>query len=92
MRMPNPGRAVVDIEKLQDYCLDSAHPRGRHKARVFLASLGLTADHAEELREALLVAARMEDATPTERDDYGQPYVVDFSMFGPGGSARVRSS
>ena len=57
MRMPNPGSAVVDVEKLRDYCLNPSHPRGRHKARVFLATLGLTADHAEELRDSLLAAA-----------------------------------
>ena len=92
MRMPNPGSAVVDVEKLRDYCLNPSHPRGRHKARVFLATLGLTADHAEELRDSLLAAAWAEDAIPAEWDDYGQRYVVDFTMSGPTGQALVRSS
>ena len=92
MRMPNPDRAVVDIEKLRDYCLNPAHPRGRHKARVFLASLGLTADGAEQLRDSLLAAAYSEDAVPAEWDDYGRRYVVDFTMSGPSGSAMLRSS
>ncbi len=44
MKLPNGERAVVDIIKLQDYCLNPAHPRGQHKARVFAAALGLTPD------------------------------------------------
>ena len=68
MRLPNAERAVVDIEKLRDYCLSGEHPRGRHKARVFAAALGLTADHAEFLRDALLDAARTHDAVLVDQD------------------------
>jgi len=34
MKLPNRHRALVDLQKIRDYCLSSAHPRGRHKARV----------------------------------------------------------
>ena len=40
MKLPNADRAVVEIEKLRDYCLSSSHPRGRHKARVFCHCFG----------------------------------------------------
>lgn len=66
MRLPNGDQAIVEIVKLQEYCLSPTHPRGRHKARVFAAVLGLTADNAELLRDALLRAALTEDAPPTE--------------------------
>jgi hypothetical protein len=33
-RLPNTDRLVLDVRKLEDYCLSTAHPRGRHKARV----------------------------------------------------------
>jgi hypothetical protein len=69
MNLPNANRAVVDIAKLRDYCLSPDHPRGRHKARVFAASLGLTANHAEELRDALLEAALAEGCAETDQDD-----------------------
>ncbi len=29
MKLPNADRAVVEIEKLRDYCLNPVHPRGR---------------------------------------------------------------
>jgi hypothetical protein len=91
-KLPGGERAVVDIAKLHDYCLNEQHPRGRHKARVFASALGLTAADADVLRQALLEAAREGDASEGDRDDYGQRYVVDFEMTGPAGRAAVRSS
>ena len=85
---------IVDAEKLREYCLSDSHPRGRHKARVFRSRLGLTADNAEMLRQALLDAARRrsQDVRPTESDRYGRRYVLDFEMSTPAGRAVVRSS
>jgi hypothetical protein len=91
MKLPGAERAVVDMAKVRGYCLNPNHPRGRHKARVFAAALGLTAAHADLLREALLTAALHHTATLGERDDYGQRYVLDFQMKGPTGEATVRS-
>ena len=85
MKLPNPDRAVVDIEKLRDYCLNPYHPRGRHKARVFASALGLTANEVSDLRNALLAAVITQDAVATDLDGYGQRYVLDFTMNGPAG-------
>jgi len=49
MKLSNARQAIVEIEKLRDYCLSETHPRGKHKARVFAATLGITSEHAEEL-------------------------------------------
>ena len=92
MKLPNAERAVVDLDKLRNYCLNPAHRRGCHKARLFAALLGLTVDNAGHLRDALLDAARNEDAEPGEHDEYGARYVVDFTMNGPAGERIVRSS
>ncbi|SRR5260370_31487888 len=92
MKLPNGEHAVVDIAKLRDYCLNPDHFRGRHKARVFAAALGVNADHAEELQAALLEAARNEEAKVADQDEFGQRFVVDFTMKGPVGEGRVRSS
>lgn len=82
----------MDIRKLRDYCLDPAHPRGRHKARVFRAALGLNRDDAGELREAILSAARFADAVAAEGDEYGQRYMLDFEMQTETGKATIRSA
>jgi hypothetical protein len=80
MKLPGGDNAIVDIAKLRDYCLDPQHPRGRHKARVFAATLGLAQTDAEFLREALLRAAREADALAGESDEYGDRFTVDFEL------------
>jgi hypothetical protein len=83
----------VDSAKLRDYCLSQAHPRGRHKARVFRSRLGLVADDAEVLREALIAAARncQTEIRRTTADEYGERYVLDFDMTTATGFATIRS-
>ena len=92
MQLPNAEHAIVAVEKLRDYCLNLEHPRGRHKARVFIASTGLTADHLDNLRNILLRMAREGDCVPTYCDEFGQRYALDFMLRGPTGQARVRST
>jgi hypothetical protein len=85
---------VVEIVKLRDYCLSGTHPRGRHKARVFRFRLGLTDGDAGLLCQALLDAAqdRQRELKPTDADEYGQRYVLDFPMTTAVGTATVRSA
>jgi hypothetical protein len=85
---------VVELSKLRDYCLSDTHPRGRHKARVFRSRLGLTAADSETLRHALLDAARarLNELQPTEADEFGQRYILDFPMTTAAGSAIIRSA
>ncbi|MGH7950936.1 MAG: DUF6883 domain-containing protein [Limisphaerales bacterium] len=91
MKLPNAERAIADIRKLHHYCLDPANPKGRNKARVFAAALGLTRNDAEFLRRRLLIAICNEPCTPSEADDYGQRYTVDFNLETATGSRLVRS-
>jgi hypothetical protein len=84
-------RAIVDIRKLQGYCLNLQHPRGRHKARVF-ASVGIRAADAEELRSALLVAAKTEETQPGAPSPHGQRYMVAFDLSFGDETVRIRSA
>ena len=92
MKMPGGDNAVVDREKLTEYCLNPEHPRGKHKARVFATVLGITAENADELRAALLAAAATADAQPGGSDRFGDRYVIEFEIRGPGGSGVVKST
>ena len=92
MRLPNADRAVVDIEKLRDYCLDTGHFKGQHKARVFKAKFGLTEVYAEFFRESLLAAVQSNEVVEGTADEYGRRYVLDFWFEGPDGEGVVRSS
>jgi hypothetical protein len=80
MLLPNGASAVVDIEKLRDYCLNPLHVKGKHKARVFRATLGMTADDAERLREVLPDVARTHEAGQAGPGDYGDRFVIEFRM------------
>jgi hypothetical protein len=90
MKLPNGEYAFVDIRKLQAYCLNPQHSRGRNKARVF-ASVGIEAD-AEELRAALLAAAGNAEARLGIANIYGQRYIVDFDLVRQGRTMRIRST
>ena len=91
MTLPNSDRAVVDVRKLREYCLNTNHPRGQHKARVFRSALGWTVSEADDVRRRLLEAALHIDATFLGADDYGQRYAIDFAVQGVSGPAMVRS-
>jgi hypothetical protein len=92
MMLPGGDRAVVELAKLTDYCLDETHPRGRHKARVFAARLGLGRADAALLRaELLLAAANSLDAVEGTADGFGQRFTLDLVVAGPKGSGVVRS-
>lgn len=91
MSLPNAEHAHVDMVKLNGYCLDPQHPDGKHKARVFRSALGIGPEHTFWLHDQLLRASITFDAKLDVKDDFGQRYVIDFELEGPGGRARVRS-
>lgn len=92
MKMPGGDAAIVDVAKLTGYCLNHDHPRGKHKARVFAAALGFTAENAEELRAALLAAAASVEAKQTASDQFGTRYMLEFEIIGPRGARIVTST
>ena len=93
MKLPNGVNAVVDIEKLRDYCLSAQHPEGRHKARVFLSVLGLTSADAGKLREILLNAASVNNGiSMIDADKYGCRYSLDAIVSLGSREALVRSA
>ena len=91
MKLPNGERAIVDGRKLQGYCLNPQHSRGRNKARVF-ASVGIRQADAEEFRTALLAAASNAEARLGVSNPYGQRYIVDFDLVRQDRTVRIRST
>ena len=92
MGLPNAYQAEVDLRKLSEYCLSPTHPVGKHKAVVFRAALGLTANDAPMLRERILRAAMEEQAVFERADEFGDRYRLDFEAVTMSGSALVRSA
>lgn len=91
MKLPHAANATVDLRKLEEYCLNPEHPVGKHKARVFAATLGITRADAYELRERILEAAHSDPCHPGISDEYGDRYILDFTWNRSGRRARIRT-
>lgn len=91
MLIPNAEKAVVNIRKLRDYCLNLEHDDGKHKARLFLSMLGMTADHAEDLRQILIEIVKTHEARLGRQDEFGQRYTLDFTIEWQNRNATLRS-
>jgi len=89
--LPHRDQAVLDIRKLEDYCLSPSHPRGRHKARVFREALDLQRSDAAWLQVALLEAARSSEAAQVAADAWGTHWRLDATITRQGKSAVVRT-
>jgi hypothetical protein len=78
--LPNHAAAELEISKLRDYCLSNTHPRGRHKARVFRASLGISEADATWLKSQILANLKSNEAEAQEHDRFGQRFKVDMIL------------
>lgn len=92
MKLPNADQALIDPNKLRDYSLNPHHDRGKHKARLFAAILGLGADDTDRLQTLILKAIQTYDALPGSADEYGQRYIVDFPTTHQQTTAIVRTT
>src|SRR6266568_7794742 len=79
-RLPHGDQAILDIRKIEDYCLSQSHPRGRHKARVFREALDLQQSDAWWLRDVLLEAARSSEASQMVTDAWGSHWRLDVTI------------
>ncbi len=91
MKLPNGDRADLGT-KLTDYVLNPKHLRGRHKARVFESSLGITRENQQLLADALRKAAA-DSADPLSLGDqgFGETFEIRFSLATDKGRATVSS-
>lgn len=89
--LPGHGRAVLPADKLTGYVLNTEHPVGRNKARVFASVLGYTRENSGDLAQAIHTALPLHPATVRQTTQYGVQYSVDLPLTGPRGSAIVRT-
>jgi len=89
--LPNADHAVLDIRKLEDYCLSPLHPRGRHKARVFREALGIERHDAAWLKDHLLAVARHTEATRLAADTWGTYRRMDATIERHGKNAVIKN-
>ena len=91
MQLPEADRAEIDLRKLRDYCLNPAHPRGRHKAPVFRAALGIGQHDAPWLRQAILDQLGTAIAISAGSDAWGARWAADVTLRRSGRSAITRT-
>ncbi|MBV7454292.1 hypothetical protein KW843_07405 [Acidovorax sp. sif1233] len=89
--LPNFAHAVLPSDKLTGYVLNTDHPVGKNKARVFASALGYTRENSQDLAEAIHAALPLAPATVRQTTQYGVQYSVDLPLTGPKGSAIVRT-
>lgn len=92
MLLPNTEKAIIQIEKLRDYCLCDTHPTGKYKARVFRIGLDLNDSDAEELKRTLQKGILIYHAKRGEFDKYGQRYTVDIAYAKFNKRANIRTA
>jgi len=89
--LPNSDQLILDLRKIENYCLSLTHPRGRHKARVFREALGLTQPDARWPQGAILEATRHAEAIELGSDATGTRWRVDILVTRHGLQAVVRT-
>ena len=90
-RLPNSEQAILDVRKLEDYCLNSGHPRGRHKARLFRETLSLAREDAQWLRRVVLSAIGNREAIELAADQFGARWRADVPVSRHGKTVVVRT-
>jgi hypothetical protein len=91
MKIPNAENAILDVGKLRDYCLNSAHSNGKDKARVFMSALGVRQTDALWLRAEILRRLPSTAAARQIEDVWGIRYAADMEITHNAKSAMVRT-
>ena len=91
MKLPNGELADLG-NKIDGYCLNSTHSKGKHKARLFQSKLGITQNNSFILKEALLEAAIQESVTLKKQDKYGTHYIMKFALKTDVGESTILAS
>ncbi len=79
MLLPNGDQAKLG-DKLERYCLNSNHPKGKDKASLFRKRVGITSENKAILETALLNAAATQDAVLRNSNQFGQQYNIKFYL------------
>lgn len=85
----NAKHAVIDPKKLATYALDSTHPTGGHKARVFESALGYNPTNADVLAAKIQEGVLSAPAKVLQTNTYGQTMAVDMPILGVNGETVI---
>ena len=80
---------VINTRKLTHYALDPNSPYGKHKAILFEAVLGFTAENYTALIEQLETKSLPAEAVYHSEDQFGKRYSVDVTVEGIQGQQAI---
>ncbi|MGK7941408.1 MAG: DUF6883 domain-containing protein [Crocosphaera sp.] len=79
MKLPKGHQAELG-NKIEDYCLNFNHQKGKHKATLFQSKLGITLENADILKKAIKKAAITETVITRKTNEYGTHYNMKFLL------------
>lgn len=79
MKLPNGEQAELG-NKIEDYCLNFNHQKGKHKATLFQSKLGITLENSDILKTAIKEAAITETVITRKINEYGTHYNMKFFL------------
>jgi hypothetical protein len=80
MKLPNGDRVFIPMKKITGYCLNPNHSKGKHKARVFRAILGITVENADRLVALIQQAAIEGEVVQRDLTPKGEIFKVDWDI------------
>ena len=91
-KLANADKAVIDPNKVTSYALNTEHPVGGNKAKVFESALGYNQSNANDLISKIQSGAKTNTAILGKADNHGQRITIDMPITGPNGkTATVRT-
>lgn len=79
MKLPNGHQADLG-NKIESYCLNPHHQKGKNKATLFQNKLGINLDNADILKKAIKQAAINESVIVRKVNEYGTHYNMKFRL------------
>lgn len=81
-RLPNSLVASTGQNKIQGYLLNSHHPVGQHKARVFDSVLGYNEGNWDILSDKIYKTVQFSSVSKVEVTSYGVKHIVPMRIYG----------
>ncbi|GLU36049.1 MAG: DUF6883 domain-containing protein [Pigmentiphaga sp.] len=88
-QLVNAEKAVIDPNKITSYALNTEHPVGGNKAKVFESALGYSQKNASELITKVQEGAALYPAKLGVADKFGQRITIDMPITGPNGKTAI---
>jgi hypothetical protein len=88
-KLANADKAVIDPNKVTSYALNTGHPVGGNKAKVFESALGYNQSNANELISKIQAGAKTNTAVLGKADNHGQRITIDMPITGANGKTAI---